>query len=105
MLAVSILTHLSRLPIGLMLEVEDGCAMKGHFGWTTSFPNCETTITFKSGAEKVAPRIFKFVEAIKILDQIYEENFSREELDFLVEAVKLARIDIKNKNCKLRVVK
>ena len=79
--------------------------MKGYFSWSTSFQNGNTTLLFKSGKEKSSPKIFKSIEIVKILDQVYEEKFSREELDFLVEAIQAARIDIKNKKSNLKVVK
>ena len=75
-----------------------------NFNWQTNFPTGETAVSFKSGFEKTAPRIFKFIEVIEIIDSMYENNFSKEELDFLVELVKAARVDIKNK-ANLKVVK
>lgn len=75
-----------------------------HFNWKTNFPTGNTTISFNSGFEKSAPRIFKFIEVIKIINDMYDFDFSKEELDFLVEVVKAARTDIKNKS-NLKIVK
>lgn len=75
-----------------------------NFNWQTHFSTGETTIKFKSGFEKTAPSIFKFIEVIEIVNAMYDNNFSKVELDFLVEVIKGARIDIKNKS-HLKIVK
>lgn len=76
----------------------------GNFSWQSNFDSGETTFKFKSGFEKTAPRIFKFIEVMEIVEAMYNNNFSREELDFLIEVIKAARVDIKNKT-NLKVVK
>ena len=75
-----------------------------HINWSWQPRERTITFNFKTGAEKTFHNIDNPIPLIYILDSFYDSEFSEIETECLLQLIKMARIDIKNKN-KLRIIK